>query len=125
MTAAILPQPTAPAVAPAGPALPWHWDKTSQALLAASLLGQTGDWLTTVDIARRPDEFHEQNPLLPAHPSVGRVNTQAGLIALGELGIASALPPGWRKGFLAASALTKALAILHNRQLGLRFNLQI
>ena len=32
------------------------------------------DWGQTLDIARNPDKFHELNPILGRHPSVGNVN---------------------------------------------------
>ena len=54
------------------------------------------DWAQTRDIARRPDQFKEANPLIGDHPSVGRVNTfMASRLVVQHLA-AVALPPGYR-----------------------------
>lgn len=45
---------------------------TEQLVAAGTIL--TIDWLQTRYIARHPDQFHELNPLIGRHPSIGRVN---------------------------------------------------
>ena len=49
-----------------------------------------------MDIARQPGRYHEINPLMGKHPSVGRVNVYMGLSAAVHLAVSWALPKDYR-----------------------------
>jgi hypothetical protein len=97
-----------------------RFDGPDRLLLATSALAILGDWLTTIDLARRGAS--ERNPLLGAHPSVGRVNTLLGLAMVGHVAVASQLSPSARKVYLGAVTVIETRMVLHNRRAGLRFN---
>lgn len=106
---------------------PRGWTTANKALAGTAAAGLIGDWLTTIDIARRPNEFGEMNPALGRHPSVGRVNTFFGLSALGSGLLASKLPPKWRNVFLAGLSGLEAAMVLRNAtgQARVGFNFRI
>ena len=101
-----------------------RWTTANKALGVAALLGLAGDWLTTVDLARREEEGHrEMNPILGSRPSVGAVNSYMGAATAGLGLLAHLLPPKKRNLFLGGVAGVEIANALRNRHLGLRFNL--
>lgn len=91
------------------------------ALAAAAVGTRLGDWSQSLDIARRG--FSEQSPLLGKHPSEGRVNTVAGLLTLGTLGLTQIKNPTLRRGALGMFTAAELYAMLKNHKAGVRFNL--
>jgi len=61
-------------------------------------LGLLGaDWAQTRTIAKNPYQWHETNPILGQHPSVGNVNNYFAAAMLGHTLLANLLPPEYRK----------------------------
>jgi len=50
----------------------WTTEQKQLAGIATTLM--VVDWAQTRHIANNPHKFHELNPLLPNHPSIGQVN---------------------------------------------------
>jgi hypothetical protein len=77
------------------------WEKTSDKnkLEALYLLLDGMDWAQTRTIAKNPQQYHETNPILGKHPSVGFVNNYFGAMALGHALLADKLPPDLAKLF--------------------------
>ena len=78
------------------------------------------DWKTTLDIARRPQEFSELNPLLGHHPSEGKVNTYFLITSLIHPVISYYLPKDYRIAFQYISIGVSGTAGLTNLWSGLQ-----
>lgn len=52
----------------------YDWSTLDKTLLVASTAVNIVDWGQTRTIAMNPDIWHENNPLLGKHPSLGQVN---------------------------------------------------
>lgn len=50
------------------------WSKEQKQLAGIATTLMVVDWAQTRHIANNPHKFHELNPLLPNHPSIGQVN---------------------------------------------------
>lgn len=94
-------------------------DKERQAVYTALHLA---DYAQTHYIARHPDAFRENNPLLGAHPSVGQVNTYFAITLAGHYIIADQLSPKWRARWQYAWIAAEALQVVRNRSIGVGFN---
>lgn len=93
-------------------------DWKRQAAHTALLLA---DYAQTVDIYRRPKEFHEVNPLLRKNWSeVGIRNYFIASAAL-NLAVTRALPAEWRPAWQYTHIVFEALVVLHNRKAGVNF----
>lgn len=58
---------------------------------------------------------HETNVFLGPHPSAGKVNTYGTASAVVVLGVAAALPHGWKRtAWLALATAVEVHAVLHN-----------
>ncbi len=77
------------------------------------------DWGQTLEIARHPEKYHELNPILGRHPSVGRVNVYMGLSALGHLGMSYILPKKARLYWQYISIGVSAGCVVNNYKIGL------
>lgn len=64
--------------------------------------------------------YHESNPLLGEHPSIGKVNNLIGASIIGHAAIAYMLPRGWREGWQYVWIGVEASAIYSNRSLGIK-----
>jgi hypothetical protein len=104
----------------AGTASADPWDTTDKVLGATAVTALVLDWGQTRYIAKHPDQFYEKNPLLPTHPSVGRVNTHFVLAITGTLLIADYLSPSNRKVFLATMTVLELNVVGKNKSLGVR-----
>jgi hypothetical protein len=109
-----------PAIARAG-----DWfaplSKTDMALMAVDTALLATDWGQTRYIATHPGEYHELNPLLGPHPSVGTVDAHiAAAIPLYWL-TAWALPPkedhGYKR-FINREYLSIAVAVYEGANIG-------
>lgn len=80
------------------------------------------DWGQTLDIADKPDEFREVNPILGEHPSKGRVNTYFALASLAKLGITHILPSKYRKWWLGFNIAVSGYCVGNNYHIGARVN---
>lgn len=103
----------------ARPALAQDWDKTDLTLGAVALTATVIDWGQTRYIAKHPQLFHEKNPILGLHPSVGRVNTYFTGAIVGGAVVAHLLPGQYRKWFLGGVAVLEIGVTAHNRHIGI------
>jgi len=100
------------------------WSTTELSLLAAYQVARFVDWRQTLNIAeqRNPDgsyAWHETNPLLGRHPSVGRVNTHYAISAIGVAALAHYLPNRYRKPFLTGAVVFEVAIVARNYNLGI------
>ena len=78
------------------------------------------DYLQTRQIAKQPEIYHEINPVLGKHPSLGTVNTYfAGAAILGYLAL-DALPSDMRSWALGAGIVLELAVTSHNNTIGLK-----
>ena len=98
------------------------WTKEQIALQSAATAFTVVDWGQTLDIAKKPNEYIETNPVLGKHPSEGRVNTYFAIATLGQIAIAHILPDKWRKRWLGANIMVEGYFVQGNYKLGLRVN---
>lgn len=91
--------------------------RADDACTAAALL-HTADYLQTRQIAKNPDRWHETNPALGLHPSVGRVNSYFAITGIALYGACeSGIGGKWLKyGWIAVSTG----AIANNLSLGIQ-----
>ena len=88
-------------------------------LLASSTLLLLVDWGQTRDIARRPEEYHETNPLLGEHPSMKKVDTYFASWILGNFMATKLLQGKWRKAWQHAINVVQVGAVANNYKIGL------
>ena len=94
------------------------WDTTDKALGATALAATVSDWGQTRFIAENPQRFHENNPLLGEHPSLGRVDAHFVGAIVGGYFIADALPGKYRKVFLGTVSILEISVTAHNKSIG-------
>ena len=99
-----------------------EWSKRDYILQATWTVLHIVDWGQTLDIAKNPQQYHENNPILGGHPSVGRVNSYmaAGLI-INPL-IVHVLPSKWRPYFQGLSIGVTTGCVVNNYRVGLHVN---
>jgi hypothetical protein len=73
----------------------WTPADTARQIAGLGLLG--ADWAQTRTIAKNPSTMGETNPILGAHPSVGKVNNYFAANMIGNALLARTLPPGLRE----------------------------
>lgn len=98
----------------------WTADDTKRQV--AYYVLHTVDWGQTRDIAKNPKMFHELNPIIGEHPTIGRVNGYFVTTALIHTGIAYILPAEWRKGFQYVTIGVEAGVTSMNYKTGIRVN---
>ena len=107
-------------VAVAGPDSSWSRSDTVFEITALAI--RMIDYGQTLDIAKNPDRYHELNPILGRHPSVGRVHTYFVTSQILHPVISYCLPKKYRRAFQMISiGMSSGLAI-HNYNVGLRIN---
>lgn len=77
------------------------------------------DWGQTLEVARHPEKYHELNPILGRHPSVGRVNVYMGLSAVGHIVISYILPEKARSYWQYVSIGVSGACVVNNFNIGL------
>lgn len=96
------------------------WDTTDKVLASVALTATVIDWGQTRYIAKNPQQFHENNPILGEHPSVGKVNTYfVGAIVAGAV-VAHYLPSEYRKYFLGGVSVLEIGVAAHNKHIGIK-----
>lgn len=105
--------------APTAGAAADEWTDAQSAKAAALATLTVADWAQTRTIARHPDQWHETNPLLGRHPSVGEVDRY--FIGASLIGAAAlhAMPTRWRDYALTAGITIEALCVGNNLRLGI------
>jgi hypothetical protein len=96
------------------------WSTSERVLGTAALAALAIDWGQTRYIAKNPQSFHETNPILGRHPSVGRVDAYFAGAIIGTALLADALPSKWRGPFLAGVVVVELHYVNRNAALGIR-----
>jgi len=95
------------------------WTMEERTTFAVSSVLLVADWAQTRQISRNADLFRETNPVLGAHPSMGRVNVYfAAALALNYV-IGNSLAGGWRKAWFIGVQSVEANVVRHNLSIGL------
>lgn len=97
---------------------PWTTEQKVWAGVSTALI--LTDWGQTRYIAKNPDRFHETNPLIGRHPSMGEVNRHFALSMAANLAVASLLPSKWRTNWLMGVSGMQAYFVIRNKRLGIR-----
>jgi len=77
------------------------------------------------EITITAEAFHETNPILGRHPSVGRVNNYFAAMIVGHAAISYVLPPAWRQAWQYVYIGYELKTVTHNRSIGVRIDLGI
>jgi len=102
---------------PATAADDWTDAQVTKAAALATLTA--ADWAQTRNIARHPARWHETNPLLGEHPSVGEVDRHFALSAMLGAAALHALPTRYRDWALNAGLVIEATCVANNLRLGI------
>lgn len=97
-----------------------EWSREDSYREAVYLTVHILDWTQTLNIARNPDKWHEKNPILGRHPSVGKVNAYFATTAAIHVGLAYLLPAEWRKTFQYLSIAVEGGVVAHNYSIGIK-----
>lgn len=95
----------------------WTYAQATKATALATLTA--ADWAQTRNIARHPARWHETNPLLGEHPSVGAVDRHFALSAMLGAAALHALPSRYRDMALDAGLVIEATCVANNLRLGI------
>lgn len=96
------------------------WTPEQQVKLAAAETLLAVDWLQTRQIAKNPDTYHELNPILGNHPSVGRVNLYFLSSAVATYVLADVLPSKYRDWLLTGVIAVEVIATANNANIGVK-----
>jgi hypothetical protein len=96
------------------------WGTTDYALAGATLATLAVDWGQTRHIAKNPQRFNEQNPMLGTTPSVGKVDAYFVGSMVGTVAVAHLLPSDWRQLFLAGLFAVELSVVQQNRSIGIK-----
>lgn len=80
------------------------------------------DWGQTLNIADRPDKYHEINPIIGEHPSRERVNIVMGTTTVLHVAITHYLPKEWRPYWQYLSIGVSGALVIHNLSIGLNMH---
>jgi len=98
------------------------WTKNQMLLQGVATSLKIIDWGQTLDIADKPDQYYETNPILGEHPSKGDVNKWfMGCIGI-DLLITHIMPSKYRNYWLGLNILISGYYIENNYSIGLRMN---
>lgn len=98
----------------------WTSDDTAWEVTYATL--HIIDWGQTRHIAKNPELFHENNPILGKHPSVGKVNTFLALTLAGHVAVARLLPKKARRVWQVVWIGVEASCVAHNASIGIKID---
>ena len=96
-----------------------EWSEADKTREAVYLAVDTVDWLQTRNVARNPQMWHETNPILGQHPSVGSGNMYFVSMMLVHVGIVTALPSQYRSTFQYTSIAYEVSYVAGNYRLGI------
>lgn len=108
---------SAAATTPATAADEWTPPQATKAVALAVLTA--ADWAQTRNIARHPELWHETNPMLGRHPSVGDVDKHFAVASLIGAAALHALPTRYRDWALNAGLVIEAGCVANNLRLGI------
>ena len=95
------------------------WDTEDYALEVTWEVLHGMDWMTTRQIAKHPEAYHEMNPILGGHPHVSDVDMYMLGTALIHPIIANYLPKPYREVFQMISITVSGTCVLNNISVGL------
>lgn len=95
----------------------WTDAQVTKAVALATLTA--ADWAQTRNIASHPVRWHETNPLLGEHPSVGEVDRHFALSAMVGAAALHALPSRYRDMALNAGLVIEGTCVANNLRLGI------
>lgn len=95
------------------------WTKADTTREVAWQVLNAVDWAQTLEIARQPEKYHERNPILGKHPSVGEVNTYMGISAVAHVGISYLLPKKYRMYWQYITIGVSGTCMVSNFNIGL------
>lgn len=93
------------------------WTDEQKAMGYALVVATVVDWAQTRYISDHPI-FHETNPILGKHPSIGRVNNYFAASLLGGALVMDALPTEYRTMALKAGLVLEVLVVSNNARIG-------
>ena len=99
-----------------------QWTTEERSAFAVSSVLLVADWAQTRQIARKADLFSEANPVLGAHPSMGRVNAYFATALLLNYAIGNSLGTGWRKAWFLGIQSVEASVVQRNLSIGLKLS---
>jgi len=94
----------------------WTREDTYRQIAITTL--QVVDWGQTRYIAKHP-EFHEVNPLIGSHPSIGRVNNYFAVSIPANWAISALFSRRYRETWQYARGAAQLSLILYNRRIGI------
>lgn len=98
------------------------WTRNQKIMYGASLGLKAIDYGQTLDIASKPEEYDEINPMIGEHPSRGRVTSYFIGSTIVHTLISHVLPTKYRTTWLLSSIVVSAYLVNHNYSIGLRVN---
>jgi hypothetical protein len=100
------------------------WSEDDKKLFVASNIAIFGDWQTTRDIARRPDEFREAGPIAKRFMGERPTMRSVDLYFIGRFAInyylADTLKGSNKTLYLSVTTISHGAATIHNYDMGLR-----
>lgn len=94
------------------------WSEDQLRMGAALAAVTVVDWAQTRYIADNPDRFHETNPIMGRHPSIGRVDRYFATSILVGAVVLDALPSEYRDYALKAGLVLEVLIVSNNARIG-------
>lgn len=94
------------------------WSEDQLRMGAALAAATVVDWAQTRYIADNPDRFHETNPIVGRHPSIGRVDRYFATSVLVGAVVLDALPSEYRDYALKAGLVLEVLVVSNNARIG-------
>lgn len=94
------------------------WSEDQLRMGAALAAATVVDWAQTRYIADNPDRFHETNPIMGRHPSIGRVDSYFATSILVGAVVLDALPSEYRDYALKAGLVLEVLVVSNNARIG-------
>lgn len=96
------------------------WTTTDTMLEGTWIVLHVLDWKQTLVIARNPHKFHELNPIIGKHPSIGKVNSYMLLSALVHPIISYHLPQPYRSYWQYLTISATGGLVIHNFNIGIK-----
>ncbi len=101
----------------------WSQETTARELCFLYTLSK--DWQQTLDIAKNPSKYSEENPILGSHPSVNGVNLYFASCAATHALISYMLPPDYSKVWQVTWIGIQSSVTTNNDDNGLEQNMGI
>ncbi len=87
-----------------------------------ALIRLAADWRQTQQIVEKPQQYYETNYILGPHPTMGVVNRYFAASMVTTFLVSEYAPTGTAKTILRGLTLFEGGVIMHNWNIGLKFN---